>query len=102
MQGLLYNLNALRLSIQEASNLSEEDRVIVAHMLASLYSDSLEQLKPGASTQRNETYVKNKKKSEAAECSCGGKQVAVYHIGDDKDVKVCQQCYRKHKKRQRQ
>lgn len=97
MEGLLNHLNAAKFILQEI-DLSEEDRVIVAHLVANLYSQTLELYQYGSSSRRNETYTTNRKRPESVACACGGKQKPSYHI-EGTEKKVCQQCYRKKKKK---
>jgi len=99
MEGLVGHLNAAKFILQEI-DLGEEDKLIVAHLVANLYSQTLELYQHGASSKRNETYETTRKRTESVGCACGGKQKPSYHI-EGTETKVCQQCYRKKKKKKK-
>lgn len=97
MEGLVGHLNAAKFILEEI-DLDEENKLIVAHLVANLYSQILELHQHGASSKRNETYETTRKRTESVVCPCGGKQKPSYHI-EGTETKVCQRCYRKKKKR---
>jgi hypothetical protein len=84
MKGFLDGIQTLRLEIQEASNLTEEEVVIITHLVGCLHSELLERVEVDASRKRKGGYKKR-----------FAEQKPSYYVEENK---VCQRCYNKFKK----
>jgi hypothetical protein len=93
MEGFFVNLHSLRSDVHDA-NLSEEDLIVIAHLVGRIHSDVLERIEKGSSSKRKDAYKKRPRDEKDEKCECGGKQKPAHYVGED-GKKVCHQCYRK-------